>query len=124
MSETRNLKPVTAVLGAVISTTLATPVDSADENPFTMQPLSSGYMLAAGGKRGEGQCGMRRMDADGDGKVTREEFMQGHAAMFDSMDSNGDGVIDADEKGAHHGKKHCRMHGEGKCGEGKCGGAR
>lgn len=115
MSGTCNLKPVTAVLGAVISTTLATPVVNADENPFSMQPLSSGYMIAAC-KRGEGQCGMQRMDADGDGKVTREEFMQGHETMFDRIDTNGDGVIDADEKAAHHGKMRGRMQGEGKCG--------
>jgi uncharacterized low-complexity protein len=132
MSGIYNLKPVTAALGAVIATTLVTPVANADENPFSMQPLSGGYMVLAegkcgegkcGGKKGKGMCGMQRMDANGDGKVTREEFMQGHEAMFDRIDSNGDGVIDADEKAAHHRKMRDRMQehkpGEGKCGEGK-----
>ena len=79
--------------------------------------------MATAGKGGEGRCGLRQMDADGDGKVTREEFMQGHEEMFSVIDANGDGVIDAAEGDAHMaGKAGCRM--EGKCGEGKCGGAR
>ena len=83
-------------------------------NPFQVAPAGGKpLMLAEGkcgeGKCGEGKCGMRRMDANGDGEVTKEEFMQGHEAMFDSMDSNGDGVIDAGERQGHrkHGK--CRM---------------
>ncbi len=88
-----------------------------------MSELSSGYMVAEmaegkcgarmksqegkcgasktsaeEGKCGEGKCGMKMMDADGDGNVTREEFMQGHDAMFGKMDANGDGVIDAESK--------------------------
>ena len=56
---------------------------------------------------------MERMDANGDGKVTREEFMQGHDAMFDAMDTNGDGVIDAEERSGHHRHGKCRMRQEG-----------
>jgi uncharacterized low-complexity protein len=47
------------------------------------------------GKCGEGKCGaemFKKMDKDGDGKLTQDEFMGGMKAM------------------------------EGKCGEGKCGG--
>jgi uncharacterized low-complexity protein len=64
---------------------------------------------------------MKRMDADGDGNVTHDEFMKGHDAKFKSMDANDDGVIDSSEREAHmkHGKG-----GEGKCGEGKCGGSK
>jgi uncharacterized low-complexity protein len=68
------------------------------------------------GKCGEGKCGMKMMDADGDGNITKEEFMQGHDAMFGKMDANGDGVIDADEQSTG-----MKMMKEGKCGEGKCG---
>ena len=64
------------------------------------------------GKCGEGKCGMSKMDANGDGKVTKAEFMSGHEQMFANKDSNGDGVLDSGEM-----KKM-----EGKCGEGKCGG--
>jgi Ca2+-binding EF-hand superfamily protein len=33
-------------------------------------------------------------DANGDGKVTRQEFSQHRAASFQKLDRNGDGVID------------------------------
>ncbi len=66
------------------------------------------------GKCGEGKCGMKSMDADGDGKVTKDEFMSAHESMFSKKDKNADGVIDASEM---------KMK-EGKCGEGKCGGAK
>ncbi len=39
---------------------------------------------------------MGRNDADGDGKVTQDEFT-GPPDGFSRMDSNGDGVISADE---------------------------
>ena len=69
----------------------------------------------------------------GDGSITREEFMQGHAAMFGKLDANGDGVIDAEEQSAgmkmmREGKcggatatDKAKTMQEGKCGEGKCG---
>ena len=145
MSQKTTLKPLAIAVGAALATSLAaTTPASAAENPFAMSELSSGYMVAEmaegkcggakkmdkegkcgaqqtavkEGKCGEGKCGMKMMDADGDGNVTREEFMQGHDAMFGKMDANGDGVIDADEQSAG-----IKMMKEGKCGEGKCGGA-
>ena len=137
MSNKPNSKPLSIALGAVVGVSLANiSVGSAAENPFSMEPLSGGYMVLAEGKCGEGKCGagkgreggcgMKKMDADGDGKVTHEEFMKGHDAMFKSMDANSDGVIDSSEHAAHRGgkkgqKKPCKL-GEGKCGEGKCGG--
>jgi len=70
------------------------------------------------GKAGEGKCGMEMMDADKDGKVSKEEFMTAHEKMFTKHDANGDGSIDADEmKKAKEGA--C---GDKKAGEGKCGG--
>jgi uncharacterized low-complexity protein len=85
------------------------------------------------GKCGAGKCDMKMMDADGDGAVSKEEFMQAHDGMFGKMDTNGDGVIDADEHSAgmkmmKEGKcggamatDKAKMMKEGKCGEGKCG---
>ena len=144
MSQEINLKPLAIALGAAFVTTLATtPVANAAENPFAMSDLSSGYMVAEKtegkcgegkcggakkmdkeGKCGEGKCGMQMMDADGDGKVTKDEFTKAHDAMFSKKDKNSDGVLDADEMKAMEGK--CggdkKMGKEGKCGEGKCGG--
>ena len=134
MSRKTAIKPLAVAIGTVFTVSLAhSTITSAAENPFTMKPLSRGYMMLAEGKcgegkcgaakAGEGKCGMARMDADGDGKVTREEFMKGHEAMFDKIDTNGDGVIDAGERAAHMEKMKGFMQG-GKCGEGKCGGSK
>lgn len=42
------------------------------------------------------------MDKDGDGKVSREEFVNGPSLLFDRADTNHDGVIDAKELAALH----------------------
>ena len=146
MSKKTTLKPLAIAVGATFVTALAmTPVANAAENPFALSELSSGYMVAEKmegkcgegmsgdktmkeGKCGEGmsgdktmkegKCGMKMMDADGDGKITKDEFTKAHEAMFNRKDKDGDGVIDADEMKAMEGK----MMKEGKCGEGKCGG--
>jgi uncharacterized low-complexity protein len=160
MSQKTTQKPLAVAVGAALATSLAaTTPASAAESPFAMSELPSGYMVAemAEGKCGagmkmdkegkcggakataatnvvkEGKCGMHSLDADGDGSITREEFMQGHTAMFDKLDANGDGVIDAEEQGAgmkmmQEGKcggatatDKAKTMKEGKCGEGKCG---
>ena len=134
MSKQAVLHPLTVALGSVFMVSLANiAVTQAAENPFGMQPQSGGYgMLAEGkcgqgkcgaGKGGEGKCGLYRMDADGDGEVTKDEFMQGHEAMFENIDQNADGVIDATERDAHMQQMRGFMQ-DGKCGEGKCGGAK
>ena len=134
MSKKTAIRPLTLALGAVFTVTLAnTTIADAAENPFSMKSLSDGYLTLAEGKCGEGKCGegkcgqgkaaerkfgMARMDTDGDGKVTKDEFMRGHEAMFEKIDLNGDGVIDQTERGAHMKKKGCMMK------EGKCGGSK
>jgi len=136
MSKKTAIKPLTIVLGVVFTVSLAnTTITNAAENPFSIKSVSGGYIMLAEGKCGEGKCGaskdkgaegkcgMARMDADGDGKVTREEFMKGHEAMFDKIDTNGDGVIDSAERAAQMSKMMGFMK-EGKCGEGKCGGSK
>lgn len=71
-----------------------------------------------------GGRGMAMMDTDGDGNVSKEEFMKGHEAKFDQIDANGDGVIDPSEREAYMQQKRKGKGGEGMCGEGKCGGSR
>ena len=61
MSNKVSLKPIAAALGTTFAVSLAiSPMANASENPFSMNELSSGYMLAgdaAEGKCGEGKCG-------------------------------------------------------------------
>lgn len=111
------IKPLAAAIGAVFTVSL-TPLTAAADNPFGYSQLTSGYLVAdhegggkAEGKCGEGKCGMKRMDANGDGKVSKEEFMTMQENKFAAMDTDHDGTLDATEM-----KKMM----EGKCGEGKC----
>ncbi len=121
----------TAVGSAFVASMAAAPIASAAENPFALSGLSSGYQVAdqhvakpmegkcGGMKAGEAKCGMPMMDADKDGKVSKEAFTKRHEAMFDSMDTNKDGFLDKTEMGKMM---------QGACGgakkpmEGKCGG--
>jgi uncharacterized low-complexity protein len=117
---------ISAAVGTAFAATLgAAPIASAAENPFAMQSLDQGYMLAQAGKMGDGKCGgmkagdgkcgMSMADDNKDGKVSKEEADKMHASMFANMDANKDGFIDKDEMGKMMG---------GKCGMGKCGGAK
>lgn len=122
----------TAVGSAFVASMAAAPVALAAENPFALSGLSSGYQVAHNhvakpmeAKPMEGKCGGMKagaaenmagpamMDANKDGKVSKEEFTKGHEAMFNKMDANKDGVLDKAEMGKMM---------DGKCGEGKCGG--
>lgn len=139
---------IAAAVGSAFAASMAAaPIASAAENPFALSGLSSGYQVASnhgakpmegkcgGMKAGEGKCGGMKagaagpncaaMDANKDGKVSKEEFMKGHEAMFATKDTNKDGFIDKDEmgkmmEGKCGGMKAKPM--EGKCGQGKCGG--
>ena len=59
MSKKTSMKPLAAAIGTALATTLAAvPAANADQNPFGLTELSSGYMVAgAEGKCGEGKCG-------------------------------------------------------------------
>jgi uncharacterized low-complexity protein len=146
MSNKTVIKPLVVALStAFIGSIAGTSVANADVNPFGMTQLSSGYMVADShemkcgegkcggskgkkeGKCGEGKCGMSSMDADGDGKVTKDEFMAGHEKKFAAKDKNSDGVLDAKEMEGKCGEGKCggdKTKKEGKCGEGKCGGSK
>ncbi len=99
---------------AFVAGMAAAPVASAAENPFALTGLSSGYQVAQAGKMpagkcGQGMCGSMKssateakcgaamLDANKDGKISKDEFVNGHAAMFDTLDTNKDGSLDKAE---------------------------
>ena len=55
------------------------------------------------GHHGGGKDKMKIMDTDGDGAVSKEEFMSHKEQRFMKKDTNGDGVLTEDEM-----KKHCK----------------
>ena len=90
------LTPLAAALGTTLAVSLsASPMANAAGNPFSMNELSSGYMIA----EGEGTCGDMGGEASTGGTETKAE--EGKC---------GEGKC-GEKRKAH----------EGKCGEGKCG---
>jgi uncharacterized low-complexity protein len=99
---------------AFVAGMAAAPIASAAENPFALTGLASGYQVAQAakmpaGKCGQGMCGAMKaavpeakcgaamLDTNKDGKISKDEFMKGHAAMFDALDTNKDGSLDQAE---------------------------
>ena len=58
----KSLKPIATALGTTFVITLAaSPIAQASENPFTLNELSSGYMVADA----EGKCGESKDESEG-----------------------------------------------------------
>jgi len=92
MSKKMMSTPLTVALGAAFVTSLAgTSVANASENPFAMNQLSSGYVVA---DSHEGKCGEKKAEEGKCGASKKAE--EGKCG---------------EKRKAH----------EGKCGEGKCG---
>lgn len=129
MSSKKTLISV-AVGSAFAASIGVAPLAVAAENPFALQSLDKGYMVAdnhaakpkamkegkcgegkcGNMKMGEGKCGMAMADTNKDGKVSKEEANAHHESMFAMMDANKDGFVDKDEMAKGMKAK------EGKCG--------
>lgn len=53
----------------------------------------------------KGKMGMKAMDTNHDGMISKEEFMTYHEAMYDHMTKNKDGMVDVNAMGMMKGKK-------------------
>jgi hypothetical protein len=74
--------------------------------------IVAGSVAAQPGPGGGGKPGQtlfERYDADGDGKVTQDEFRAGHTQRFNAMDTDGDGKITSQEMQARQGQRMQRM---------------
>jgi hypothetical protein len=73
--------------------------DSLEANEWTGPSKNSKLDLTTGGYSRElrSMKMMRLMDSDGDHKVTREEFLNHHRAVFAKLDSSSDQQLDAQE---------------------------
>lgn len=60
-----NVKPLIIALGAALGTAGAVSTAAADQNPFSLTELTSGYMVSgAEGRCGEGKCGEGKCGGD------------------------------------------------------------
>src|SRR3972149_3003430 len=97
---------IAAALGTTFVISLAaSPVVLAADNPFALNDLSSGYMVAE-----EGNCGEEK---DAEGKCGEEKEGEGKWGGFKETSAGGKC---GEGKGGEKRKTQ-----EGKCGEGKCG---
>ena len=78
MTKSISLLLATGLLGISLS---ATSQDMADNKPMTESKLSMTTMAKA-------------MDTNGDGMVSKAEFIQYHEGMYNSMSPNAEGMID------------------------------
>lgn len=71
----------------------------------------STHAVMADNHEGEGHKGnrMERIDTDGDGKISKAEFIAKHEAMFTKIDTDGDGYLSKEEKKAGRQKMHEKM---------------
>jgi len=61
---------------------------------FTMLLMT--LLFTSCGHWGKG-CYLKKYDSNGDGKITKSEWIKGSEAKFKKKDKNGDGVISSDE---------------------------
>ena len=61
---------------------------------------------------------MQKIDTDGDGKISKSEFVNSHEERFSKMDANGDGYIEREEMKAAKEKMRGKFKGKGKFGGG------
>lgn len=81
-------------------------MDADKDGAVTLAEMQAAPHPMRGGADGKPGRGDRfaRLDADGDSRVSKDEFAAGHQKMFERMDRNGDGKIERDEMRGGHGK--------------------
>ncbi len=92
-------KPTIVGLGALVLTTLLS-AGCAHDRTMRHGAMHGGAGMAGG-------MGPQAMDADKDGMISRDEFMNYHGAMYDRMPKNSGGTVSVAEmnKMMHHGAK-------------------
>lgn len=84
--------------------------DASSSDPASTEPAAGAAARGAAGPmtkeqhRQKAQDMFKELDKDGNGAISRQEFMDGHDAKFDKMDANKDGTVSPDEHRAHMGK--------------------
>ncbi|MBX7058700.1 MAG: EF-hand domain-containing protein [Leptospirales bacterium] len=97
--------------GMVVFTSILTLYAAAALNGQPASHPPQGGDCSMSGPPADGAHGaMARMDANGDGMISRAEFDAFHAMMFGKIDANGDGQLSREEMQQHMQHMH-EMHG-------------
>lgn len=64
---------------------------------MAMSSLTAGQEMKHGMMGMKDGC-MQMMDSDGDGAISKDEFLEGHEKIFVAMDSDGDGSLGMQER--------------------------
>ncbi len=111
MLHKKNLIAIT--VGTVFLFTFsATAISAADATKESGQ--AAGHADMKSGDHHGHRCGskMSSVDLNKDGKISKEEFMKHHEAMFDKKDTNKDGVLDDTEMKHSHKHSHSKDGGQ------------
>lgn len=65
---------------------------------------------AASAVAGGHDMDMKAMDTNGDGMISKDEFMKYHQMKWDKMKKNSAGMVDMKDMGMMHDKMHDTMH--------------
>ena len=108
MQKLTQLKKVVLTTGLLSASLIfILPTANADADPFNNISPTSSYMLAEYHGGGH-EHGMKKMDTDGNGEISKDEFMAHKEKKFMMMDKNSDGKLSGDEmkhKKCRHGDK-------------------
>ena len=118
MSKKFSKKPLAVAIGTAVATTLSfAPAVNAEQSPFGMTDLGTGYLELA---EGESKCGANMGKGEGEAKCGDKMKEKAEATCGEGKCGEGKCAGKKPEK-AEKAEGKC---GEGKCGEGKCGGAK
>ena len=94
MSNKSAVKPLTLALGTVLTVSLAnTTISYAADNPFSMKPLASGYLLLAEGKRYEEAAVYLEKAAEGMPQRARVRYNLGLLLQYLGRDREAEGEL-------------------------------
>ena len=122
MKQTTRTTAITLAIGTAFG--IALPAAQADGNPFAMQTLKHGYMVAEADKAKDGKCGAAEMPAktkDGECAGNKAKAKDGKCGGAKEQDKAKDGKCAANKKDMTDDKSSSKTKAkDGKCGEGKC----
>lgn len=104
-------------------TALFARLDANNDGQLTREEGRANRMMHRGGRRGGHGRGpgfdLARADANNDGNITRDEFLARPIEMFDRLDANNDGVIQASERPQRPERPEGERHRDGRGHEGR-----